>query len=537
MKILIADDDHDCLRVLHFITKQAGYEPVLTKNGVEAWEILQQKDFPKLAIIDWMMPEMSGIELCRKLRATEENARIYVIMLTAKTEKKDMITALDSGADDYMTKPFDKDELVARLRVSERRMGLQQELLQHDESLRKACAETEQLLASISSILIGVDAENRITRWNDAAATVFGMQAEKVVGRPFVECGIQWDWNTILKNFSRCQDDGRSRRLDEIRFTRPDGNEGCIGIMINPVFIDATENTGFLLLASDITERKTLERQLVQSQKLESIGQLAAGVAHEINTPTQFVGDNTHFLQDSFGDLQRLLTKYRRLLDAAKNGDIPNDMVSEVDTIVEEIELDYLCEEIPRAIEQSLEGIERVTTIVRAMKAFAHPDGEQKLPNDLNKCIETAMTVSRNEWKYIADMVTDLDPDLPLVPCLMGEFSQVILNLIVNAAHAISKVNGDANGEKGTITVATQKIKDYAEVRISDTGTGIPKNARDRIFDPFFTTKEIGKGTGQGLSIAHSVVVRKHGGTIQFDTEIGQGTTFIIRLPLMDKQN
>ena len=191
----------------------------------------------------------------------------------------------------------------------------------------------------------------------------------------------------------------------------------------------------------------------------------------------------------------------------------------------------YLLEEIPKAIEQSLEGVTRVSTLVRAMKEFSHPGTKEKIPLDLNRAIESTTTVTRNEWKYLADLETEFDPSLPMIPCHVGEFNQVILNLIINAAHAIADVIGKEGSTKGKIKIETRNCPEWAEIRIQDTGSGIPEKVRARIFDPFFTTKEIGKGTGQGLAIARSVVVDKHGGSIHFETEVGKGTTFIIRLP------
>jgi signal transduction histidine kinase len=301
------------------------------------------------------------------------------------------------------------------------------------------------------------------------------------------------------------------------------------------MIMDNANRLGYYLLGIETTERKTLESQLVQAQKLESIGQLAAGIAHEINTPTQFVGDNTYFLQTAFEKLKKLLSSYENLLVEAKGGDLSKDSIQRVDAAVEESRINFLCEEIPKALEEAQDGISRISTIVRAMKDFSHPPAEEKTLIDLNKAIETTITVARNEWKYVAEMVTDFDSSLQQVPCHVGEFNQAILNMIVNAAHAISDFADNGNKGKGTITISTRQMNDYAEICICDTGTGIPKSARGRIFDPFFTTKEVGSGTGQGLAIAHSVVTQKHGGSIIFDTEIGKGTTFIIRLPINGK--
>jgi signal transduction histidine kinase len=277
---------------------------------------------------------------------------------------------------------------------------------------------------------------------------------------------------------------------------------------------------------------KMREVQLRQSQKLESIGHLAAGIAHEINTPTQYIGDNTHFIKDAFNDLLGLLDAYGQLFDAAKAGTITPELIATVEKSVVDSDVAYLTTEIPKAIEQSLQGISRVSKIVGAMKHFSHPGDSAKSPIDLNHAIESTITVATNEWKYVANLVTDFDPTLPPVRCLPGEFNQVILNMIVNATHAIADVNGNGASGKGTITVSTRRDGEWVEIRIKDTGTGIPEYLRNRIFDPFFTTKGVGKGTGQGLAIAHAVIVDQHSGTIQLESELGAGTTFIIRLPI-----
>jgi signal transduction histidine kinase len=281
----------------------------------------------------------------------------------------------------------------------------------------------------------------------------------------------------------------------------------------------------------DLTEQKREEAQRHQGQKMESIGQLAAGVAHEINTPIQFIGDNLRFLGDSFGDLTNVLDTHNKLLEAARADGVLKEAIAVTDAASKRADVAYLTEEIPKAIAQSLEGVTRVAEIVRAMKEFSHPDQGEKKPTDLNKAITTTLIVARNEYKYVADLVTEFDPELPAVPCIVGEFNQVVLNLIVNAAHAIGDVIATTGG-KGVLTISTKVDGDYVEVRIRDSGTGIPESARAKIFDPFFTTKAVGKGTGQGLYIAHTVVAKKHGGTLTFETEIGKGTTFIIRLPM-----
>jgi PAS domain S-box-containing protein len=288
---------------------------------------------------------------------------------------------------------------------------------------------------------------------------------------------------------------------------------------------------GYSGMWEDITERKLLREQLLRAQKLESVGQLAAGIAHEINTPVQYIGDNVRFLQDSFGELVTLNAGYARLLAAVRSTEMAPQMLEEITLLVEKIDVDYLFGEIPKAIEQTLEGVSRVAALVGAMKEFSHPGTGEKVPLNLNHAIESTITVARNEWKYVADLKMELDCTLPLVSCFPGEFNQVVLNMLVNAAHAIEEVAARGGPEKGLITIRTHSIPGGVEVQIQDTGGGIPEKVRPRLFDPFFTTKEIGKGTGQGLAIARSLVVDKHQGSIDFETVDGIGTTFIIRFP------
>lgn len=279
-------------------------------------------------------------------------------------------------------------------------------------------------------------------------------------------------------------------------------------------------------------ERQMMEVQLRQSQKLEAIGQLAAGIAHEINTPMQYVGDNTRFLKEAFGTIVKLLECHVELLDAVKTKDPRPDFLNRAEEVFADSDLKYLFEQIPTSLNETLEGVERVSKIVRAMKEFSHPGSKDKVPGDLNRAIESTITVAYNEWKYVAEIKLDLDAALPQVPCFIGEFNQCILNLLVNAAHAIGDVVKHQPGTKGLITVSTRRDGDHVEICLRDTGTGIPESARPHIFEPFFTTKDVGKGTGQGLSIVYGSIVKKHGGTVNFKTECGKGTIFILCLPL-----
>lgn len=408
--------------------------------------------------------------------------------------------------------------------------ALQNEIIERkwaEIELERVLTQSEQIIASIKSILITVDENGLITTWNGAAAAAFGLGTSRALGRRFAECGIGWNWNAILGAASKCTDQQEPVRLDDVPYTACDGKERFLGVTLNPINHYSDDPQGFLLLGADITDRRVLESQLAHAQKLESIGQLAAGIAHEINTPIQYVGDNTRFLQDALGDLFPLLEACRAA--------VPDP--AGVASAAAAADLEYLLAEIPQALRQSLEGIARVSHIVRAMKDFSHPGTTSKVMTDLNRALDSTATVASNEWKYVADLVPDFDPTLPLVPCLPADLNQVFLNMIVNAAHAIGDVVGDGANSKGTITVSTRRVEAWVEVRFSDTGAGMTEEVKARIFDPFFTTKPVGRGTGQGLAISHAVVVEKHQGTIRVETALGVGTTFIIRLPLWDKKD
>lgn len=281
------------------------------------------------------------------------------------------------------------------------------------------------------------------------------------------------------------------------------------------------------------TERDQMEVQLRQSHKLEAVGQLAAGVAHEINTPIQFVSNNINFLKGACQDLQELCIRFDTFSHQVPNDGTLCKLKTEIESFKKEIDHDYLMEDINSAIDQSIEGAQRIATIVKAMKSFSHPGKFEKESIDLNQAIESTITVASNEWKYVADVETEFDSNLPLVSCFPGEINQTVLNIIVNAAHAIeTKQKTNGNSEKGIITVTTEHKDKSALITISDSGCGIPEDIIQKIYDPFFTTKEIGKGTGQGLSIAYSVITDKHGGELKVSSTPDIGTQFEISLPL-----
>jgi len=271
-------------------------------------------------------------------------------------------------------------------------------------------------------------------------------------------------------------------------------------------------------LKLEITQRKELETQLVHAQKMEAVGQLASGIAHEINSPSQFANDNILFLKDA---TDGFIKKLDQSPDAPSDDDI-----------------NFFKENAPEAVEQAAEGISRITTIVKSMKNFAYRDAQSaKRPNDLNQAIRSTTVVATNEWKYHAELDLQLQEGIPMVPCNIGEINQVVLNLIVNGAHAIR--DRFKEGTKGNLVVSSRHYPDHdcVIIAIADNGGGIPQEVQTRIFEPFFTTKEVGVGTGQGLAIAHNVIVKSHGGQIWFDSKDGQGTTFYIKLPMTQPES
>jgi signal transduction histidine kinase len=281
-------------------------------------------------------------------------------------------------------------------------------------------------------------------------------------------------------------------------------------------------------LIATFLDLKRASAELLHSQKLAAIGTLAAGVAHEINTPAQYVGDSLHFLSSAFSDIRSVLHTYRRVLDGL--ADSRPELLDEVALAEDQADLAYLEESTPKALDRAADGMSRISHIVGAMKEFAHPKQSEKSPADLNRAVETTLTIARNEYKYLADVETDLG-DLPPVTCHVEDINQVLLNLVVNSAHAIAQ-RGAGDSQRGKIQIRTAREGERVRIEVEDTGCGIPDAIKGRIFEPFFTTKEVGRGTGQGLSIARSLIVEKHGGSLTFTSQEGVGTRFVVRLPI-----
>ncbi|HEY1242021.1 MAG TPA: ATP-binding protein [Bryobacteraceae bacterium] len=407
------------------------------------------------------------------------------------------------------------------------------ERLTADRKLREAVERLRLAEEAAGFGLWDLDLDNDVVMLSEGAAALNGL-ARKAARVSGTDLGQLIHPDDRAANATALQDairDGEAYQV-EFRVILPDGSQRWCRARgrVERAGSKASRVIGAII---DITKEKAMmeqlrenERQLAHKQKLESIGELAAGVAHEINTPIQYIGDNGKFLEDAFTDLLKFAGMgWVSGPPGIANSGLPTQQ--ELDRSV----LDYHRAEVPKALHELQEGAAQVARIVRAMKEFSHPGPVERQSIDLNHAIESTILVASHEWKYVADVSTDLDPDLYPVRGLAGEINQVMLNLIVNAAHAISDLQ-KAPEEKGRIDIRTRQDGEFAEIRVSDTGCGIPESIQSKIFDPFFTTKPVGKGTGQGLALAYAVIVKKHNGTIRVESKPGQGTTFVIRLPL-----
>lgn len=395
--------------------------------------------------------------------------------------------------------------------------------------------DIEMLLGSIRAILVTLDGENRVRRFNASAEAAFGLEAAAVTGRNFFHLGLFFEGEALGQALA----DSRARlapaRVEEIRCRTADGSERLLGLTVNPVPVPGGRPgtvPGVLILGQDLAAIKARRLRDSHERRMQAIGRLASGIAHEINTPIQYLGYNAGFLDEAFAALGTVIDSSASLAEAVRAGD-SQAMAAALERTGQaaaEADLDYLRQEIPQAIANSRKGIRQVTEIVTAMRQMAHPGTGDRLFFDINAAVRDIVTVTRNAWKNVAEVELTLAQDLPLVYGLPQEVSQVLLNVVLNAAQAVEEQVFREPWTRGRIDIATSLTGDRVVVAVSDTGPGIPESVRNRIFDPFFTTKDVGKGTGQGLAISQAVMAR-HGGDIDFITRPGQGTTFSIRFP------
>jgi two-component system, NtrC family, sensor kinase len=540
-EIVVVDDSPVSLLVTTKLLLRGGYRTRGFRTGEAAQEAIRDRR-PDLILVDLSMPGMSGLYLCDWVKQEASTRDVPVLFISGSSERDRKAEAFRRGGADFITKPIDGEELLLRvglqLKLSAQQKALLQTFVEGKEAaeaqLERSNSELLKLYEAVeqspSSVVI-TDREGRIEYVNRKFEEISGYRFEEVRGKtprilrsPETPAKVYQEmWQTILA--------GQVWR-GVLRNRRKDGHTFWEQTYIAPVRAQGDDTiTHFIALKEDITAQREFEAQLRQAQKLEAIGQLAAGIAHEINTPTQFVSDNLYFLKGVFDDLLGLVHAYRRGLAALAALPDQAALVKELRDLESKSDIEYVIENAPGAFQSSTDGIKRISTIVRAMKEFSHPDRREMEPAELNAAIENTLIISRNEYKYVADVEKSLG-ELPPVVCHVGDVCQAILNIIVNAGHAIGDVF-QQTGNRGTIRVRTLTEAGFVRVEIEDTGAGIPESAREHVFEPFFTTKEIGKGTGQGLAIAHASIVTKHKGTLSFTTEMGKGTTFVIRLPIL----
>ncbi|MDD2619935.1 MAG: PAS domain-containing protein [Syntrophomonadaceae bacterium] len=407
---------------------------------------------------------------------------------------------------------------------------------------RKLLANEEQLAVTLQSIGDGVITCNvnyQVILMNQAAEDITSWTAPEATGKNICDVlylidGSNQQEHSLLKQLimNIIKKQYISNYPETFTLLTKDAARKIITCSGNTIKNRENRIIGLVLVLRDVTEEKRHEAQVALSQKLESIGQLAAGIAHEINTPMQYVGDNTQFLKEAFADFQSLLLDYRQLIASFEEGSNIEESIQIIHEHENASDLEYLLDEIPKAIEQSLSGIERVRKLVLTMKDFSHHQSGEKRFSDVNKGIENTVNISVNEWKYYADLKLELASDLPLLFCAIDEINQVVLNMIVNSSHAIQAAIEKSSYEKGCITIVTAQEYGNIKIMISDNGLGIPSSIIHRIYDHFFTTKKVGQGTGQGLAIAHDIIVTKHQGKIQVESTEGEGTCFTISLPV-----
>lgn len=388
--------------------------------------------------------------------------------------------------------------------------------------LRRTLVCYHTVIDGAGLVVFHTDAAGRLVSLTPTWAKLTGHGVVRSLGKPLHALVHADDGRSVETQLSQILNGQHPARFD-CRVTTATGTDLPAELFAQPLPTDHGLPGGVVGVIADISERRAREIEDQHRQKLESLGRLAAGVAHEINTPVQFIGDNTRYLAEAYDQMLRALESYDRIAHATSDAD---SKVAAIQTVAEDLDLSDIAAEVPSAAQQTLDGVERVATIVRAMKAMSHPGHDHQAPADVNEAIKAAVAVAHNELKYDAEIALELNP-LPPVVCFVADLSQVFLNMLINAADAIRE-----SDRRGRITISTDHDNTQISIRIADTGVGIPAHARAKIFDPFFTTKPVGRGTGQGLALAHVVVYEKHGGSIEVESAVGVGTTFTLRIPI-----
>ncbi|KIX11094.1 PAS domain S-box protein [Dethiosulfatarculus sandiegensis] len=458
-------------------------------------------------------------ENCPHLQMLKDGAH-HMAEMTEKSLNSDLLLTAsplkDSDGKVYASVHVARD--ISALKKAQRRLSEQVDFMR-------------ALVEAIPYPVYLKNTQGKFTDCNRAFAQMYGKEKSEILGLNSFDLAPQ---ELADKHYQTDQALWKNRKSQIYEAKIISGKNKQLDVIINKaVFHDSDNNPlGIVGVVVDITERKRMAAQLIKAQRLDAIGQLAAGIAHEINTPTQYIHNNIEFLGEAFENVFGTAVSSPESNDDKPHENSTASSKNGNPVLCAKEDFQGLSIDIKDALDGCLEGIERISAIVSSMRYFSHPGTDHKAPIDVNNALEHAITVSRNEWKYYADVKTQLDQDLPYLEGYAAPLNQAILNLIVNAAQAISQVLGENPKEKGLIHIKTQRLGQTIEIKITDNGPGIPEEILPRIFDPFFTTKEVGKGTGQGLALVNAIVVEKHGGNIEVETEIGKGTSFIIQLPV-----
>jgi PAS domain S-box-containing protein len=387
---------------------------------------------------------------------------------------------------------------------------------------------SENVIQNMNSAVLVFDLEGRVTTCNTPAAQILGQPIHELIGRQVRDWFPDGSGRGIV---ARTLAEGIRFKGAESVITRPDGSVVPVGISCAPIAGAKGELRGAVATFQDITEMRHLQRQVLQAEKMASIGQLAAGVAHEINNPMGFIHANLFQMAEYISDLRRVWSRVEQLQKSVEQGD-PNEgreASERLTSLAEEVDVDFVLGDLAKAIRESQEGSERIRHIVNDLRDFSYQDTGERVLSNINQCLDSTANIVWPMMKHLVTLEKQYQ-DLPAVNCYPMQIKQVFMNLLVNAYQAIEeKLGGD--GGMGRIELRTENRGDEIVVTISDTGVGISPENLGRIFDPFFTTKKVGAGTGLGLSTSYSIVQR-HGGAIRVESNPGGGTTFRVLLPL-----
>ncbi|MBU0664572.1 MAG: PAS domain-containing protein [Proteobacteria bacterium] len=396
--------------------------------------------------------------------------------------------------------------------------------------------ELNQILDTTATAILVINPDFTVRRANSTFYEMFQYNQEEVINNKCYQCFREPPPLEEQEAVHIALNQGIPYQKETIRKSKNGKEIHCL-LTVAPFFDINSKIIGVIEDLRDISDRiasekekQKLQIQLLKISKLESVGQLSAGISHEINTPAQFISNNIAFLHDAFSDIQQIMKETCTLLASIPDATAAGSAYEPLIKAMEKADWDYLTTEIPASLEQTKVGLERIISIVQAMKEFSHPRSNELVPYNLNTIIKNTLIISQNEWKHVAEIETNLDESLTNVPCHTEELGQAFLNILINAAQAIKASNKQE--EKGHITISSSREARSAVVRIHDSGGGMSEKVKDRAFDPFFTTKEVGQGSGQGLAIAHDVIVNKHKGIIDIESSPGNGTTIIMSLPL-----